>query len=1251
MLSAHAVCALAQGWLQQPHSKWLCAAHNENPRMPRDSAFEHKVGGVDGASRIVMAMIDSADASVHLNRPVSNHADSSCIPDNLRPSDTGSGLPDGSASQGVNSPVNWTAVGALPYCAPPAAFPTRFSVVDAVFKLVQLPPTDVMSSEFFTHPPASPSAASSPTRNLSGAADDIWTEDEDKLLLRAIQDVGSSSWSAVAQFLSNGRSRKQCKKRWWHLVRAHESGATCSPIDGELLLAASRGSDKPFIFDAAPPSTRTPPPLPNQMSRNRRSLVSSPNSIVYTCHLTPMQRFAAVILAMMAQRELQTQGTVTLIAWDCIINAFSALVDVFSCCSGSGNSSAAGDTGYVARSSLSGALAVLSWLHRRACTGGGGSSRFVVVVSKTFCNGGTAADVTSIKSAFTSPEFSRNPIPCVAVALDRIEEVVIGKNDAIVVLHGDRCGVTEAEDSIRRSAPREYNQPVSHIVPVVGLSDVLGPDASIHSVSVHQCAAVTSCLLAAALRGVHIFEIPTFLPRPEIVQDAVLVSAAASARLVELMVQQFMDGASDSNVDLDEDLNAEGLDDSIDNDCNSAKQGILIDAQTPAAAACRVCFCMATNGSLPRTSSVIETRSIVSRTMSAALVAWKCSSHSLMPWLLQVSDVDLFWKRASQHAVSMMRHPGLRADMALCRFGDKPRLVGVVSVETLGVILTASEEAIKPNSALALPIGNGGRVVRSFWDAATGRHRCIWVTECLHNHAGALYFCYGRSGSHELFVGCSAADAWKLARNRILLSNKDGNSLIDMTCDVNNWLRYQDSRIVSEANFIISSYHHHRQSMSKFSYARCPGFVFAPIPPIEVLGSESSPPLPYDNRVFFPAATRRGVVLIDLDESGYIDVQMVGNHSARRLPLTLDDGVVIQSLGYFSIEYAAAGGNVSVSNASAPLVNFRSMRSIQQNGQDLVLFMNSVMVDNGFLVYKIVAKCGFYEHEFFGSSEVTVFNSLLLHRSLAPIVRSVTSNPSVWFGTSSAAVVSAREMSARVADAAAVAISAGRSPGSGAFVRALPREENAPQSRVNCVKACSEINSTFTATKYKAINHSRGRQVDCDAVVFAQSKGSIAVIQHASSSRLPVRRVIRRGPSMLLPNSSVLLQLDRLDYSPAFKLTVFETVPVVYVGDCAYDVMGSYLECVAKCREFKESEMMAAIQHWTGESTGLFSSNVGHPSPKHIIFQAPDIIDVDASFLYKVNSLHAADATICSFNNVKCSFQMKVFARFREIAK
>jgi len=138
---------------------------------------------------------------------------------------------------------------------------------------------------------------------------------------------------------------------------------------------------------------------------------------------------------------------------------------------------------------------------------------------------------------------------------------------------------------------------------------------------------------------------------------------------------------------------------------------------------------------------------------------------------------------------------------------------------------------------------------------------------------------------------------------------------------------------------------------------------------------------------------------------------------------------------------------------------------------------------------------------------------------------------------------------------------------------------------------------------------------------------------------------------MLLPNTSVLLQLDRLDSSPAFKLTVFETAPVVYVGDCAYDVMGHYLECVAKCRVFKVSEMMAAIQHWSGESTGLFSSNVGHPSPKHIIFQAPDIIDVDASFLYKVNSLHAADATICSFNNVKCSFQMKVSARFREIAK
>ena len=1227
MLSAHAVCALAQGWLQQPHCKWLCAAHNDNPRITRDSAFEHKVGGVDGASRIIMAMSNSTTVSAFPDHSIPN--DVASIADNGPRSDRDSS--DVFASQGVHSPVNWTAVGALPYKAPSITFPTSFSLVDAVFKLVQFPPTDVMDSDFFAHSPAFPDAAPCHTSPSTAAPDvldtagDVWSQDEDRLLFRAIQDVGSSSWSAVAQFLSNGRSRKQCKKRWWHLVRAHESGGNSSPIDGELLLAASRGSDKPFIFDAAPPlDTRAP--LLNPLSRRHRSSVISSNSIIHTCHLTPMQRFAVIILAMMAQRELQTQGSVTPVAWDCIIHAFNALMDAFTCFDDTG--SAAGDSGYVARSALSGALAVLSWLHRRACTGGGGSSRFIVVVSKSFFNGGTvaptAADMQSMTSAFASPEFTRNPIPCVTVALDHIEEVLIGKNDAIVVLHGDRSGALDAEDCIRRAAPRDYNEPVSHILPVVGLSDMLGSHASMHSVSVNQCAAVASCLLAAALRGVHIFEIPTFLPRSETVQDAVLTSAAASARLIELMVQQFMDDDGGSNFDNEEDIKVAGFDDHVENECSSGKHSALIDAQTPAAAACRVCFCIATNGSLPRTSSVIETRSIASRTMRAAMVAWKCSSCSLAPWLLKASDVDLFWKRASQHAVSMMRHPGLQADMALCRFGDKPRHIGVVSVETLGVLFTSSEDtapssALKLNSTAAFRIGNGGRVVRSFWDAATGRHRCLWVTECLHNRAGAVYFCYGRSGTHEMFVGSSATDAWKLARSRILLSNKDGNSLIDMTCDVKNWLRYQDSLIVAEANFIISSYHSHRRCMSKLSYARCPGFVFAPIPPIESLYStESSLTSPCDNRVIFPAATRRGVVLIDLNESGYIDVQANGNHSARLLPVTLDDGVVIQCLGYFSIEYAAACGNATVSNACPPLLNFKSVRTIQQTGLDPVVFMNSVVVDNGFLVFKINAKCGFYDQEFYGTSEVNAFNALLLHRSLAPLARTATSNAAAWFGLSSAVVVSAREMSARVADAAAVAISAGRSPASGAFVRLLPREEHASQSRVNCVNASSGINSSLSGIKYKAVNHSRGRQVDCDAVVFAQSKGSIAVIQHALSSRLPVRRVIRRGPSMMLPNSSVLLQLDRLDCSPTFKLTVFETSPVVYVGDSASDVMGFYLDCVAKCRVSRVAEMKAAIQHWTGESTGLFSSHVAHPSPKHIVFQAPDVIDVDASFLYKV---------------------------------
>jgi hypothetical protein len=612
-----------------------------------------------------------------------------------------------------------------------------------------------------------------------------------------------------------------------------------------------------------------------------------------------------------------------------------------------------------------------------------------------------------------------------------------------------------------------------------------------------------------------------------------------------------------------------------------------------------------------------------------------CSADSLAGWLLKASEVDLFWKRASQHAVSMMRHPGLQADMSLCRFGDQLRHLDHVTIETLGVFFAVDEDASasvsQSNSASAFSVGVGARVARSFWDAATGRHRCIWVTETFHSHTGPLFCCYGRSASHEMFVGASAADAWTLARNKVLLSRKDGSSLIDMTCNVGQWLGYLDPRILAEARFIIFSNRLYRCSTSKSFYVRSPGFVFTPIHPIDSLGSiEASTPFRSHDRVMFPAATRRGVVLINLNERGYIDLKVIGNHSTRRLPplpVALEDGLVIECPGYYSVEYAAAGGSISISNGWAPLVNFKSVRSIQQNGSNLGVFVNSIAIENRSLVYKIVAKCGFHDDVFIGSSEVDAFSSLIAHRPYSFISRTVKS-ASVWFGSSSALMITTRESAARAADAAAASILAGKKPESAAYVEYFPCEELSQQSQLNHFKATQGINVNLSGIKFKAMNHCRGRQVDCDAVTLALAKGSFAVIQHSHCSHLPSRRVIRRGPSMLIPNSSVLLQLDCLNSSPAFRLTVHETPPVVYVAETAAAVLAAYFQCVAKIRSCAVSELMSGTEHWTGETAGSLGSSAQHRNSKHIVFQAADTIDVDASFLYKV-----APKNICAVHS------------------
>jgi hypothetical protein len=45
-----------------------------------------------------------------------------------------------------------------------------------------------------------------------------WTSDEDQLLLRTVQELGSANWTQVAQRLK-GRQPKQCRQRYFNKVR------------------------------------------------------------------------------------------------------------------------------------------------------------------------------------------------------------------------------------------------------------------------------------------------------------------------------------------------------------------------------------------------------------------------------------------------------------------------------------------------------------------------------------------------------------------------------------------------------------------------------------------------------------------------------------------------------------------------------------------------------------------------------------------------------------------------------------------------------------------------------------------------------------------------------------------------------------------------------------------------------------------------------------------------------------------------
>lgn len=85
-----------------------------------------------------------------------------------------------------------------------------------------------------------------------------WSLEEDKRLLEAVQQHGSSNWEAVATFVGNGRSKAQCSQRFHRVIDPKISKANWTQEEEEKLLkAVEQFGDKAWTRVAAQFGNRT----------------------------------------------------------------------------------------------------------------------------------------------------------------------------------------------------------------------------------------------------------------------------------------------------------------------------------------------------------------------------------------------------------------------------------------------------------------------------------------------------------------------------------------------------------------------------------------------------------------------------------------------------------------------------------------------------------------------------------------------------------------------------------------------------------------------------------------------------------------------------------------------------------------------------------------------------------------------------------------------------------------------------------
>ena len=64
----------------------------------------------------------------------------------------------------------------------------------------------------------------------------LWTIEEDERLKKAITIFGTSKWMAIAKYVGNGRTQSQCSQRWFRGLNPNISKNGWSQSEDELLL-------------------------------------------------------------------------------------------------------------------------------------------------------------------------------------------------------------------------------------------------------------------------------------------------------------------------------------------------------------------------------------------------------------------------------------------------------------------------------------------------------------------------------------------------------------------------------------------------------------------------------------------------------------------------------------------------------------------------------------------------------------------------------------------------------------------------------------------------------------------------------------------------------------------------------------------------------------------------------------------------------------------------------------------------------